>query len=397
MHVSNSESAVVMDDKYFQRSIRTCLKNELMNSTDQWLVTVAGLIWLKHNFSIVESRMSFYLALCRGNGQNKSRCECMFGFRNKWDCGGNRFLEWNRRRAADPLTARPPAHIGSIVHGSAAQLGGIRSAASADQRRRCRGRTALLAVRRSRRRRVLQLRRRCRRRRRPVHTVTGRIPDRRPHVQRRHRWWVVCPITFGLSFAPSFIRKKKKTNKTKQILFTARNSGRGRGAHKYINKKEHIYTYLYIYWHIYIFIYIYVCVYKHLFFFPKELFEFHYFSSSIPSSSVFVHFHFSLFLSFHLSLSLSILLLFLYYHYFFQSFFLSFFFRFSLPLLHQPPCVRFLSFCFWLSIPRCFIQRWGNRHISLYTHTYIYYIYMRVYVYIYISTHMHLCVCECMY
>ena len=191
--------------------------------------------------------MSFYLALCRGNGQNKSRCECMFGFRNKWDCGGNRFLEWNRRRAADPLTARPPAHIGSIVHGSAAQLGGIRSAASADQRRRCRGRTALLAVRRSRRRRVLQLRRRCRRRRRPVHTVTGRIPDRRPHVQRRHRWWVVCPITFGLSFAPSFIRKKKKTNKTKQILFTARNSGRGRGAHKYINKKEHIYTYLYIY------------------------------------------------------------------------------------------------------------------------------------------------------
>ena len=142
-----------------------------------------------------------------------------------------------------------------------------------------------------------------------------------------------------------------------------------------------------------------MCVYTNIcFFFLKNYLNF------IISLQVFLLppcLFISIFLSFSLfiflSLSLSILLLFLYYHYFFQSFFLSFFFRFSLPLLHQPPCVRFLSFCFWLSIPRCFIQRWGNRHISLYTHTYIYYIYMRVYVYIYISTHMHLCVCECMY
>ena len=121
-----------------------------------------------------------------------------------WYC--NRFVERNSRCAADSLTARFAALVGRIVNGGAAQLCGFRSAPTADQRGWCGRRPALLAVRGRRRRRVLQLRRRRRCCRRPVHTVTGRVSNRRPYVQRRHRWWVVCPITFGLSFAPSYIR-----------------------------------------------------------------------------------------------------------------------------------------------------------------------------------------------
>jgi len=109
----------------------------------------------------------------------------------------DRIVERDRRRATDPVAAGPGTALVGFGHlRGAAQLGGrVGRTSAADQRRRSGRRhgTLVLAVRRPSRRRLFQLRRRCSRRRRTLVAAAGRVPAS-ADVQRRHRWWVVCPI-----------------------------------------------------------------------------------------------------------------------------------------------------------------------------------------------------------
>lgn len=118
----------------------------------------------------------------------------------------HRFLEWYCRGSIDSLSTRDATLFCRIINGCPSQFGRrVWSSTSVDQ---CSGRccrSTLLTLRRSSRCWIFQLRS-CRRRRRwSFIPASGWIPDGRTVFQRRHRWWVICPITWSFLVFPSHL------------------------------------------------------------------------------------------------------------------------------------------------------------------------------------------------
>ncbi len=117
----------------------------------------------------------------------------------------NRFVERYRWSSSHSFPKRDAAFFSRFIHGSSPQFSCIGRTTPAYQccRRRCW--IALFTLCCCRCRRIFQLRSCGCCCRWPVISTVGRIPDGRAVIERRHRWWVVCPIA-SFTF-PKFYKK----------------------------------------------------------------------------------------------------------------------------------------------------------------------------------------------